>query len=203
MTAIPILQLRSLTKTFGALAAVDNIDLDFHEGEFFTIVGPSGSGKTTLLRMLTGMEIATQRRHPAARQAHQRPAGQQAADLHGVPVAGAVSASHGRPEHRVLAEDEGRRSGDAQGPCAGADDAVAAAAEPTMARTSPNVPAASGSAWRWPGRSPTNPTSCSSTSRFRPSTTSSGRRWRRNSRTFTGRPARPSSTSPTAWKRLW
>ena len=56
MTGVPILQLRSLTKTFGSLAAVDNIDLDFREGEFFTIVGPSGSGKTTMLRMLTGME---------------------------------------------------------------------------------------------------------------------------------------------------
>ena len=51
-----ILSLKSLIKTFGTLAAVDNIDLDIAEGEFFTIVGPSGSGKTTLLRMLAGME---------------------------------------------------------------------------------------------------------------------------------------------------
>jgi len=52
----PILQLRGITKKFGGLAAVDHIDLDVEEGEFFTIVGPSGSGKTTLLRMLAGME---------------------------------------------------------------------------------------------------------------------------------------------------
>jgi spermidine/putrescine transport system ATP-binding protein len=52
----PILQLRQLTKTFGTLSAVDRVDLDIDEGEFFTIVGPSGSGKTTLLRMLAGME---------------------------------------------------------------------------------------------------------------------------------------------------
>jgi spermidine/putrescine transport system ATP-binding protein len=51
-----ILELRSLTKRFGEVAAVDSIDLDILEGEFFTIVGPSGSGKTTLLRMLAGME---------------------------------------------------------------------------------------------------------------------------------------------------
>ncbi|MDY0885473.1 ABC transporter ATP-binding protein [Dongia soli] len=51
-----ILQLRQLTKSFGNFTAVDRIDLDIAEGEFFTIVGPSGSGKTTLLRMLTGME---------------------------------------------------------------------------------------------------------------------------------------------------
>jgi spermidine/putrescine transport system ATP-binding protein len=51
-----ILQLRALTKRFGELAAVDGVDLDILEGEFFTIVGPSGSGKTTVLRMLAGME---------------------------------------------------------------------------------------------------------------------------------------------------
>jgi len=55
----PILQLRQLTKTFGTLSAVDKVDLDIDEGEFFTIVGPSGSGKTTLLRMLAGMEVPT------------------------------------------------------------------------------------------------------------------------------------------------
>ncbi len=51
-----ILALRSLTKTFGTFNAVDGVDLDVAEGEFFTIVGPSGSGKTTLLRMLAGLE---------------------------------------------------------------------------------------------------------------------------------------------------
>src|SRR6185503_9962991 len=55
----PILKLRKLTKSFGAFNAVDAIDLDIAEGEFFTIVGPSGSGKTTLLRMLAGMEQPT------------------------------------------------------------------------------------------------------------------------------------------------
>ena len=52
-----ILELRGLTKAFGALRAVDAVDLTVGEGEFFTIVGPSGSGKTTLLRMLAGMEM--------------------------------------------------------------------------------------------------------------------------------------------------
>ena len=53
------LQLRGLTKTFGQLTAVNHIDLDVANGEFFTIVGPSGCGKTTLLRMLAGMETPT------------------------------------------------------------------------------------------------------------------------------------------------
>jgi spermidine/putrescine transport system ATP-binding protein len=60
MVASPtILSLRALRKMFGPHAAVDSIDLDIAEGEFFTIVGPSGSGKTTLLRMLAGMEQPT------------------------------------------------------------------------------------------------------------------------------------------------
>jgi spermidine/putrescine transport system ATP-binding protein len=54
-----ILALRGLTRRFGALAAVDGIDLEIHEGEFFTIVGPSGSGKTTLVRMLAGLDAPT------------------------------------------------------------------------------------------------------------------------------------------------
>ena len=52
----PILALSGLKKTFGGFNAVDGVDLDVAEGEFFTIVGPSGSGKTTLLRMLAGLE---------------------------------------------------------------------------------------------------------------------------------------------------
>lgn len=51
-----ILELKSLSKTFGSFVAVNSIDLSIQEGEFFTIVGPSGSGKTTLIRMLAGME---------------------------------------------------------------------------------------------------------------------------------------------------
>jgi len=54
-----ILRLREVTKEFGRLTAVDRIDLDIRDAEFFTIVGPSGSGKTTLLRMLAGMETPT------------------------------------------------------------------------------------------------------------------------------------------------
>jgi spermidine/putrescine transport system ATP-binding protein len=51
-----VLSLKGVRKAFGELAAVDGIDLDIAEGEFFTIVGPSGCGKTTLLRMLAGLE---------------------------------------------------------------------------------------------------------------------------------------------------
>ncbi|MDQ0503710.1 ABC transporter ATP-binding protein [Xanthobacter agilis] len=56
----PILQLVGVRKTFNDFAAVEKIDLDIFEGEFFTIVGPSGSGKTTMLRMLAGMEAPSE-----------------------------------------------------------------------------------------------------------------------------------------------
>ncbi|HLW94708.1 MAG TPA: ABC transporter ATP-binding protein [Solirubrobacteraceae bacterium] len=47
---------RALRKSYGAVAAVDGVDLEIAEGEFFTMLGPSGSGKTTLLRMIAGFE---------------------------------------------------------------------------------------------------------------------------------------------------
>jgi spermidine/putrescine transport system ATP-binding protein len=51
--------LNSVTKRFGDLTAVDAIDLEVEEGEFFTMLGPSGCGKTTTLRMIAGFEEVT------------------------------------------------------------------------------------------------------------------------------------------------
>jgi spermidine/putrescine transport system ATP-binding protein len=52
----PSVELRSVTKRFGDLVAVDDLSLDFASGEFFTLLGPSGCGKTTTLRMVAGFE---------------------------------------------------------------------------------------------------------------------------------------------------
>ena len=50
------LQIRNLHKRFDRTLAVDGLDLDVHEGEFFTLLGPSGCGKTTTLRVVGGLE---------------------------------------------------------------------------------------------------------------------------------------------------
>jgi spermidine/putrescine transport system ATP-binding protein len=53
------LELRELTKDFGAFKAVDSLDLDVPTGSFFALLGPSGCGKTTTLRMVAGLETPT------------------------------------------------------------------------------------------------------------------------------------------------
>ena len=53
---VPDIRVTGLTKRYGAVTAVDAIDLEIDHGEFFTLLGPSGSGKTTTLRMVAGFE---------------------------------------------------------------------------------------------------------------------------------------------------
>lgn len=53
------IELRSLTKRFGSLTAVDAIDLEVGDGEVLCLLGPSGCGKTTTLRMIAGLELAS------------------------------------------------------------------------------------------------------------------------------------------------
>jgi putative spermidine/putrescine transport system ATP-binding protein len=55
-------RLEGVHKHFGDVVAVDGVDLDVREGEFFSMLGPSGSGKTTCLRMIAGFEAPTRGR---------------------------------------------------------------------------------------------------------------------------------------------
>jgi putative spermidine/putrescine transport system ATP-binding protein len=49
-------RLSGIRRTYGDVVAIDKLDLDIAEGEFFTLLGPSGSGKTTTLRVIAGFE---------------------------------------------------------------------------------------------------------------------------------------------------
>ncbi|MDE0601727.1 MAG: ABC transporter ATP-binding protein [bacterium] len=51
---MPILETSGLTRMFGGLSAVDELDLSVEEGEIRGLIGPNGSGKTTALNLITG-----------------------------------------------------------------------------------------------------------------------------------------------------
>jgi ABC-2 type transport system ATP-binding protein len=51
-----------LTRVFGALTAVDHVDMEVREGEIYGFLGPNGAGKSTTIRMLTGLLLPTEGR---------------------------------------------------------------------------------------------------------------------------------------------
>ena len=55
----PAVSFQKVARHFGAVKAVDALDLDIAAGEFFAMLGPSGSGKTTCLRLIAGFEQPT------------------------------------------------------------------------------------------------------------------------------------------------
>lgn len=59
---LPALRLEGVVKRFGDVVAVNGIDLEVADGEFFSMLGPSGSGKTSTLRMIAGFEEPTEGR---------------------------------------------------------------------------------------------------------------------------------------------
>jgi len=56
---VAAVELRGVTKRFGATTALDGIDLAIRKGEFFALLGPSGCGKTTTLNLIGGFESAS------------------------------------------------------------------------------------------------------------------------------------------------
>jgi putative spermidine/putrescine transport system ATP-binding protein len=61
-SVVPAVRLDGVVKRFGDVTAVDGIDLEIADGEFFSMLGPSGSGKTSTLRMIAGFEEPTEGR---------------------------------------------------------------------------------------------------------------------------------------------
>ena len=52
---VPAVRLIGLRRSYGDVTAVDGVDVEVGDGEFFSLIGPSGCGKTTTLRMIAGL----------------------------------------------------------------------------------------------------------------------------------------------------
>jgi ABC-2 type transport system ATP-binding protein len=55
-----MIELKNLSKSFGKVKAVNNLNLVIPEGELFTFLGPNGAGKTTTVKMITGLILPTE-----------------------------------------------------------------------------------------------------------------------------------------------
>ncbi len=60
MNETPVIQLRGLRKRFGAVTAVDGVDLTIRPGEVVALLGPNGAGKTTTVDLLLGLATPTE-----------------------------------------------------------------------------------------------------------------------------------------------
>ena len=55
----PAIEIKQMHKRFGAVIALEGIDLEINPGEFFALLGPNGAGKTTLIHILAGLTLAS------------------------------------------------------------------------------------------------------------------------------------------------
>ena len=175
------------------VVAVDGVDLEIAEGEFFTLLGPSGSGKTTLLRLIAGFErpdsgtielggVDVTRQPPYAR------------DVNTVFQDYALFPHMTRDrERRVRAEDpQGGRSPSADAGPSGCSRWSGFPGSGAASRSS--CPGDSANVSRWPARSSTSRRCSCSTSRSERSTSSCARRCRSSSSASSERSGSPSCT---------
>ncbi|MCL5962240.1 MAG: ATP-binding cassette domain-containing protein, partial [Chloroflexi bacterium] len=59
LNAVPVLEVRALTKRYGGLMAVDALDMSVQKGEIRALIGPNGAGKTTVVNMISGITSPT------------------------------------------------------------------------------------------------------------------------------------------------
>src|SRR6266568_3163656 len=124
-----LLEVRGLTKSFGALLASDNVDLEVLEGETHAIIGPNGAGKTTLIGQLARALVPDHqhlRRFHRARERDARGAGARRLELSllercarracaaGARAAGARGGGLGRARRVAGGEPRARRAASAR-----------------------------------------------------------------------------------------
>ena len=164
-------RLERVAKHFGAVDAVDGVDLEIADGEFFSMLGPSGSGKTTVLRMIAGFEMPTAGtvalggRDVTAPAPFERDVNTVFQDYALFPHMNVLDERRVRPARCARSARSERRDGPLAALAPSGSKGSA-----TAARRS--CPAASGSASRWPARWSTGPRCCCSTSRSARSTSS-------------------------------
>src|SRR5574339_1010424 len=54
------IEIKNVTKKFGEVTAVNDVNFSVNDGELMALLGPSGGGKTTVLRMIAGLEVPTE-----------------------------------------------------------------------------------------------------------------------------------------------
>jgi iron(III) transport system ATP-binding protein len=152
MAAITV---HGLAKRFGAVTALQSLDIEIRAGEFFTLLGPSGCGKTTLLRIVAGFERQNEGdlliggRVANDVPAHQRDMGMVFQNYAIFPHMSVFdNVAYGLRQRKVSKRDiqPGRRR-----PWPWSVSTATVAAFPTSS------PAARSSAWSWPGPSSSSP----------------------------------------------
>ena len=97
------IRFENISKTFGQHTAVEDLDLDIADGEFFVLLGPTGAGKTTTLRMIAGLEKPTVGAHLHQRGRRQRLGPGRARRGAGAAAIFALSAPHRARQPRLPA----------------------------------------------------------------------------------------------------
>ena len=152
----PAVSFQQVSRHFGAVKAVDAVDLDIGEGEFFAMLGPSGSGKTTCLRLIAGFEQPTVGPHRDLRRDGRGRAALPAQRQHGLPGLRAVPAPERARQRRLRADGQGRRQGRARGARPRRRSTLVKLPRLRRRASPASCPAASASAWRSPARSSTS-----------------------------------------------
>ena len=194
------IEISNVNKQFGDFVALDDVNVSLPTGQLTALLGPSGGGKSTLLRIIAGLEKADTGTISIEGVDATRTAAAEAQRRLRVPALRGLQAHDGRQERRVRPGDpQAARRPRSRTGSTSCSSSCTCRSSPTGCR--PSSPAASASGWRWPGRSPSSPRCCCSTSRSVPSTPRSARSCATGCAACTTRCRSPRSSSPTTRRR--